>query len=68
VLVPVEEMCAPQFLNCCSHRFSSQLLRQEKDEASPVNCLRRDSLNAFIPRLAVKEGFFISGGPPLPRR
>jgi hypothetical protein len=59
VLVPVEEKCARQFLNCGSRCFSNQLLRQEKDEASPANCLRRDSLNAFIPRLAVKEGFFI---------
>jgi hypothetical protein len=36
-----------------------QLLRQEKDEASLSICFRQDSLNAFIPRLAVSGGFFI---------
>jgi hypothetical protein len=37
-----------------------QLLRQEKDEASPTDCFRRDSQDAFIPRFAGIEGFFIS--------
>jgi len=32
--------------------FSGQLLRKEKDEASPTICYRQDSLNAFIPRFA----------------
>jgi hypothetical protein len=39
--------------------FSGQLLRKEKDEASPTICCRQDSLNAFIPRFAGVEGFFI---------
>jgi len=39
--------------------LAGPLLRQEKDEASPPNCLRRGSLSAFIPRLAESEGFFI---------
>jgi hypothetical protein len=36
-----------------------QLLRKEKDEASPTNDFRQDSLNAFIPRFAGVGGFFI---------
>jgi hypothetical protein len=36
-----------------------QLLRKEKDEASPTICCRQDSLNAFIPRFAGIGGFFI---------
>jgi hypothetical protein len=36
-----------------------QLLRKEKDEASPTNHFRQDSLNAFIPRFAGIGGFFI---------
>jgi hypothetical protein len=39
--------------------FSGQLLRKEKDEASPATCFRRDSLNAFIPRFAGVWRFFI---------
>jgi hypothetical protein len=39
---------------------TSQLLRQEKDEASPPNCFRRDSLNAFIRRFDGSEGFYFS--------
>jgi hypothetical protein len=35
------------------------LLRKEKDEASLPNCLRQDSLNAFIPRFCVSEGVFV---------
>jgi hypothetical protein len=31
----------------------------EKDEASPMICFHRDSLDAFIPRFAGIEGFFI---------
>ena len=53
----------------CARRDSAmqdQLLRQEKDEASPVNCLRRGSLNAFIPRFAEKEGFFVPRNLPSP--
>jgi hypothetical protein len=38
---------------------SGQLLRKEKDEASPPTHCRQDSLNAFIPRFAGIEGFFI---------
>jgi hypothetical protein len=34
-----------------------QLLRKEKDEASPTICFRQDSLNAFIPRLAEVKAF-----------
>jgi hypothetical protein len=40
--------------------FSGQLLRKEKDEASPTDCFRQDSLNAFIPRFAGVWRFFIS--------
>jgi hypothetical protein len=36
-----------------------QLLRKEKDEASPTIRCRQDSLNAFIPRFAGDEGFFV---------
>jgi hypothetical protein len=36
---------------------SGQLLRKEKDEASPTNCFRQDSLNAFIPRFAGLKAF-----------
>ena len=43
----------------CDRRIQRQLLRQEKDEASPPNCFRRDSLNAFIRRFDGSEGFFI---------
>jgi len=32
--------------------FFSQLLRQEKDEASLAICFRQGSLDAFIPRFA----------------
>jgi hypothetical protein len=39
--------------------FSGQLLRKEKDEASPMTCRHQDSLNAFIPRFAGIGGFFI---------
>jgi hypothetical protein len=35
-----------------------QLLRKEKDEASPTDCFRQDSLNAFIPRFAGVWRFF----------
>jgi hypothetical protein len=33
---------------------------KEKDEASPMDCFHRDSQDAFIPRFAGIEGFFIS--------
>ena len=33
-------------------KVPGQLLRKEKDEASPTDCFRQDSLNAFIPRFA----------------
>jgi hypothetical protein len=33
------------------------LLRKEKDEASQPNCFRLDTLDAFILRFAVGEGF-----------
>jgi len=36
-----------------------QLLRQEKDEASPSACAARDSLDAFILRFAGAEGFSV---------
>src|ERR1700722_12629059 len=42
-----------------SHQPIAQLLRQEKDEASPPDCFRRGSSNAFIPRLAESEGFLL---------
>jgi hypothetical protein len=32
---------------------------KEKDEASRSNCFRPDSLDAFIPRFAGIEGFFV---------
>jgi hypothetical protein len=38
--------------------FPGQLLRKEKDEASPTDCFRQDSLNAFIPRFAGVWRFF----------
>jgi hypothetical protein len=37
---------------------SGQLLRKEKDEASPPTQCRQDSLNAFIPRFAGVWRFF----------
>jgi len=37
----------------------------EKDEASPLNCFRRDPLDAFIPRIAGIEGFLFSASIPL---
>jgi hypothetical protein len=45
----------------CSSWFRSrnQLLRKEKDEASLPDCFRQGSSNAFIPRLAESEGFFM---------
>jgi len=42
--------------------FSGQLLRQEKDEASPVRVCGRDSLNAFILCFAGMKAFFVVKG------
>src|SRR5882672_4816368 len=38
----------------------SQLLRQEKDEASPFRVCETGFLNAFILRFAGDEGFFVA--------
>jgi hypothetical protein len=46
---------------------SGQLLRKEKDEASPTICFRQDSLNAFIPRFAGVWRFFYFQNLPAPR-
>lgn len=43
-----------------------QLLRQEKDEASPFACRARDSLNAFILRFAGMKVFLSSSLAGLP--
>jgi hypothetical protein len=59
VLVEVEAESAAAIF-ALRRRGFNPLLRQEKDEAGPANCFCRDSLNAFIPRLAESEGFFVS--------
>ncbi len=51
----------------CDRRLHDQLLRQEKDEASPPDCFRRDSLNAFIRRFDGSEGVFVFRNRPRPR-
>jgi len=52
-------------LSTNSYQPASQLLREEKDEASLPICFQQGSLNAFIPRFAEDEGVFVS--PPRPR-
>jgi hypothetical protein len=49
------------------HWTFQQLLRKEKDEASPTIRFRQDSLNAFIPRFAGDEGFFVARPRPRSR-
>jgi hypothetical protein len=44
---------------------SGQLLRKEKDEASPPDVCRRNSLNAFIPRFCRSLEVFLSPDPAL---
>jgi hypothetical protein len=46
--------------------FPGQLLRKEKDEASPAICCRQDSLNAFIRRFAGVWRFFYFQNLPAP--
>jgi hypothetical protein len=50
-----------------AERNFGQLLRKEKDEASPTNRFRQDSLNAFIPRFAGVWRFFIFKNLPASR-
>ena len=48
-------------LSTFNFQHLQQLLRKEKDGASRLNHFQADSLNAFIPRFAGVEGFFVFG-------
>ena len=54
------EVRIPVALRSSAPNVSGQLLRQEKDEASPSRLCGQDSSDAFIPRLPESEGFLLS--------